>query len=60
MTRSERLALERVLTELEIEMRKVQEEIDELRRRLSGTGMTKRRRTPRRLCAKTEISRKRL
>jgi hypothetical protein len=60
MTRSERLALERVLTELEIEMRKVQEEIDELRRRLGGTGMTKRRRAPRRLCAKHELSKSRM
>jgi len=51
MTRSERLALERVLTELEIEMNKVQYEIDELRRRLGGGAPTKRRRSSRRVCS---------
>ena len=43
MTRSERVLLERVLLELEVEMKKVQEEMDKLRQRLKGTGATHRR-----------------
>ena len=57
MTRSERLALEKVLVELEFEMRKVQEEIDELRRRLRITGITKRRSSIR-MCARRERMRR--
>jgi len=37
MTRSERLVVERMLGELETEMRKVEEEMNELRRQLKAT-----------------------
>ena len=54
MTRSERLVVERMLGELEIEMRKVQEEINELRRRLRATDMSRRRRAGQRVCQREE------
>jgi hypothetical protein len=43
MTRSERLVVERMLVELETEMRSVQEEMNELRRQLRVTGTSPRR-----------------
>ena len=43
MTRSERLVVERMLGELETEMRKVQEEMNELRRQLKATDISRRR-----------------
>jgi hypothetical protein len=43
MTRSERLVVERMLRELETEMRKVQDEMIELRRQLKGTDISRRR-----------------
>ena len=49
MTRSERLVVERMLGELETEMRKVQEEMNELRRQLKAT-YTSRRRARERVC----------
>ena len=53
MTRSERLVVERMLGELETEMRQVQEEMNELRRQLKGTD-TSRRRAPQRVCQREE------
>jgi hypothetical protein len=43
MTRSERLVVERMLGELETEMRQVQEEMNELRRQLKATDISRRR-----------------
>jgi hypothetical protein len=60
MTRSERLVLERVLVELEVEMGKVQEEIDELRRRLKSTGINRLRRPRGRVCTREERRRRRI
>ena len=53
MTRSERLVVERMLTELEAEMRSVQEEMNELRRQLRATD-TSRRRARQRVCQREE------
>ena len=53
MTRSERLVIERMLAELEAEMRSVQEEMDELRRQLRVTG-TSPRRARQRVCKREE------
>ena len=53
MTRSERLVVERMLGELETEMRKVQEEINELRRQLKAMDIS-RRRARQRVCQRKE------
>ena len=52
MTRSERAVLERVLIELEREVKNIQEEINELRRTLQGTGIRKRGRSHARMCVR--------
>jgi hypothetical protein len=54
MTRSERLVVERMLGELEMEMRQVQEEMNELRRQLKATYTSRRRRTRQRVCQREE------
>ncbi len=54
MTRAEKLVVERMLGVLEIEMRSVQEEINELRRRLRATDMSRRRRARQRVCQREE------
>jgi hypothetical protein len=58
MTRSEKLILERVLFELETEMKKVQDEIDELRRALKSKGIRRRGRANDRMCVRSVRSRR--
>ena len=58
MTRSERLILEKVLIELETEMKKVQEEIDELRRTLRGKETRRRGRANDRMCVRSVRARR--
>jgi hypothetical protein len=52
MTRSERLALERALFELEREVKQVQGDIEEIRRTLYGTGVRRRGRSRARMCVR--------
>ena len=58
MTRSEKLVLEKVLFELETEMKKVQEEIDELRRTLRNKGMRRPSRAHDRICVRSVRARR--
>jgi len=60
MTRSERIVLERVLLELEKEMKNVQLEIDQLRTRLRSTDISRRRRSQVRMCRRAIASKTRL